>query len=82
MSQRFVESALLILRWTSRCRRWALARYCHRGEAGEEVREDGGLVERDECKTFAFRNGVWRILVVWGKEGVLDRVGDVQEGAQ
>ena len=45
------------------------------------MREDGGFFEHDERKTFAFRNGVRGILVVWGKEDVLDRVGDVQEGA-
>jgi hypothetical protein len=46
-----------------------------------EVRDEVGLFERDKRKTFTFWDGLWGGLVVWGKEDVLDGVGDVQESA-
>lgn len=52
------------------------------GEAGEDVRGDVGLVERDERKAFTSGDGVWGVFVVRGKENVLDGAGGVQEGAQ
>ena len=44
------------------------------------MRSEVGLVERDERKAFAFRDGIWGVLVVWGKEDVLDGAGGAQEG--
>ena len=51
-------------------------------EAGEEVRDDGGLAERHEREAFAFEDGIWGVLVVWGKEDVPDDVAGIQEGVQ
>jgi hypothetical protein len=50
-------------------------------EECNEARDDGGLRKRDESKTFAFGDCVWGVLMMWGKEDVLDGAG-VQDGAQ